>query len=159
MKTISNLFTNYVLICALTGWFSAQFLKAVFVYFRTNKFEPERLIGSGGMPSSHSAMVCAMTIAIARVEPKGMNSPVFAVAFIFACVVMYDAMGVRRSAGEQAKAINKVFDSMEIDNENDDEFETEDIQEVKVRLGHTPLEVLGGALLGILITIFYSFFY
>ena len=72
---------------------------------------------------------------------------------------MYDAMGVRRSAGEQAKAINKVFDSMEIDNENDDEFETEDIQEVKVRLGHTPLEVLGGALLGILITIFYSFFY
>ncbi len=159
MRTISNLFTNYVLICALTGWFSAQFLKAVFVYFKTHKFERERLIGSGGMPSSHSAMVCAMTIAVARVEPRGMNSPIFAIAFIFACVVMYDAMGVRRSAGEQAKAINKVFDSLELENEHEDEFENDNPQEVKVRLGHTPLEVLGGALLGILITIFYSFFY
>ena len=155
MTTISNLFTNYVLICAVSGWFPAQILKAVIVYFRTKKFEKERLIGSGGMPSAHSAMVCAMTIAVSRVESGGMNSSAFAISFILACIVMYDAMGVRRSAGEQAKALNQFAETLEAD-DDEDEFE---FKELKVRLGHTPLEVLGGALLGILIPLFLGFFY
>ncbi len=101
------------------------------------------------MPSSHSAMVCAMTVAVAQVS--GLNSSEFALAVIFSAIVMYDAMGVRRAAGEQAKVINRIVDEVE---KNGQEFTDKDLKEY---LGHTPLEVLCGALLGILITVVYRY--
>ena len=175
MEFLQTVVGNYILKVSVLSWLIAQILKTLFHLIATKKFDKERLVGAGGMPSSHSAMVCALTVAMARVE--GIGSPLFALAFLFAAVVMYDAMGVRRAAGEQAKVLNRMIDawekSQEIEElpEDADEEELdvaekmtllsllrskrnamkEDDVELKEYLGHTPLEVLGGALLGILI--------
>lgn len=149
MKTIYDLTRNYTLHCAVLGWVIAQFLKMLYTLLATGRFDLERLFGSGGMPSSHSAMVCALAVSTARAY--GVGSPVFSVAFILACVVMYDAMGVRRAAGEHAKIINEVMDFLKMGDSIDKD--TEEDKELKEKLGHTPLEVLGGALLGILIAV------
>ncbi len=95
------------------------------------------------MPSSHSSTVCALATSVARTS--GLQSPVFAVAFLLAFVVMYDAMGVRRAAGEQAKVINKIAELQE--EKNEDFF----VKELKELIGHTPIEVIAGAALGIFI--------
>ncbi len=118
------------------------------------------------MPSSHTALVCSMTIAVSKLT--GVNSPEFAIAFIIAAVVMYDAMGVRRAAGEQAKVLNKIVfqwgDVVKKDSQQDGEAQKQKTEEelakkeLKEFLGHTPLEVLGGALLGILIAMFFPVF-
>jgi len=146
---------NYVLVASLLSWCIAQILKTILNILSTKKFDPERLVGAGGMPSSHSALVCSATIALSR--EVGLNSPEFAIMFIFALVVMYDAMGVRRAAGMHAKEINKINKNLDennvvidIDNENKS-------KELKEFLGHTPFEVLGGALLGILIALMVPF--
>ena len=113
------------------------------------------MIGAGGMPSAHSATVCAMTIAVSRIS--GFNSPEFAICCIVAFVVMYDATGVRRAAGEQARRLNQIlshFKKQGIDiglEEEDDPTENPDMKELKEFLGHTPVQVLAGALLGIII--------
>ncbi len=139
---IKELISNYFIDVAVISWLSAQILKTLFEFIMTKKFNPERLVGAGGMPSAHSALVCSVTVAMAR--KIGFNSPEFAICFIVAGVVMYDAMGVRRAAGEQAKVLNKlVFE----DKGNAHRPE----KALKEFLGHTPLEVLGGALLGILV--------
>lgn len=152
MATIKHLLNNYILVVAAGSWFCAQVIKVLLNLFVKKKFVAERLIGSGGMPSSHSAAVCSMTIGIARLE--GVGTPLFALSFMLAAIVMYDAMGVRRAAGEQAKVINKMvlntIDKEETDNENSD-GKKDTFKELKEYLGHTPLEVLGGALLGIII--------
>ena len=120
------------------------------------------------MPSSHSSLVCSLALATAK--KMGYSSPEFAITVVLAAIVMYDAMGVRRAAGEQAKVLNKLVDgftlenffwndkkfSDEIEGENeleDKKDELEELKDVKLKefLGHTPLEVLGGALLGILV--------
>ena len=107
------------------------------------------------MPSAHSALVCSLTVAIARTV--GVSSPEFALAFLVACVVMYDAMGVRRSAGEQAKVLNKIIFTWEKSQDAPDEDEDDMFKkDLKESLGHTPLEVLGGALLGILVAMLVS---
>lgn len=147
MYNIKELLSNYLLSCAVIGWLSAQVLKTILVFLTQRKFVPERLFGAGGMPSAHSATVIALTIASAR--SCGLGSTEFAFAFVLSAVVIYDAMGVRRAAGEQAKAINKI-----IRTSNSDEYEgnnIEDVEELKEMLGHTPIEVLGGVLLGMLI--------
>lgn len=150
---------------AVVSWFSAQIIKVLLNLLVDRKLVLERFVGAGGMPSSHSALVCSLTIAIAR--RLGYASPEFALAFCFAAIVMYDAMGVRRAAGEQAKVLNKLvfhFDWSKFTFQSDDGEEQEDGQEqheevdmptkeLKEFLGHTPLEVLGGALLGILIAL------
>lgn len=143
-KAFTDLFFNYILMSAVISWFLAQLLKFIITFVTTGKSVPERLVGSGGMPSSHTALVCSATIAAAKSE--GTASPIFAVCFILACVVMYDAMNVRRQAGEHAKIINRMINEKEIHKESG----YEDI-ELKEKLGHTPLEVLGGALLGIVV--------
>lgn len=143
-KAFTDLFFNYILMSAVISWFLAQLLKFIITFATTGKSVPERLVGSGGMPSSHTALVCSATIAAAKSE--GTASPIFAVCFILACVVMYDAMNVRRQAGEHAKIINRMINEKEIHKESG----YEDI-ELKEKLGHTPLEVLGGALLGIVV--------
>lgn len=147
MNQIKDLFSNYVLNVALISWLSAQILKTIINYFMTNKLNLERLFGAGGMPSAHSACVCAMTIAIARLE--GVNSVYFAIAFIISSIVMYDAMGVRRAAGEQAKVINMIVKKHK--DEKGVSYIPKNQDLLKEFLGHTPFEVLGGALLGILV--------
>lgn len=143
-RVFTDLFFNYILMSAVISWFLAQLLKFIITYVTTGKSVPERLVGSGGMPSSHTALVCSATIAAAKSE--GTASPIFAVCFILACIVMYDAMNVRRQAGEHAKVINRMINEKEIGKESGYEDVT-----LKEKLGHTPLEVLGGALLGIVV--------
>ena len=143
-KVFTDLFFNYILMSAVISWFLAQLLKFIITYVTTGKSVPERLVGSGGMPCSHTAFVCSATIAAAKSE--GTASPIFAVCFILACIVMYDAMNVRRQAGEHAKVINRMINEKEIGKESGYEDVT-----LKEKLGHTPLEVLGGALLGIVV--------
>ena len=146
---------NYVLTAAVVSWCAAQTIKTILHLLQTKKFSPERLFGAGGMPSSHSALVCSATVAMCR--KCGVGSPEFAMCFLFALVVMYDAMGVRRSAGLHAKEINRlnrifIVKGIASDSENDKQTESKRKKEFKEYLGHTPFEVLGGALLGILIS-------
>ena len=149
MGTLSSLEYNYVLVSAVISWTAAQIIKTLLYLIKNRNFKAERLFGAGGMPSSHSALVCAATIAVSR--KVGPGSPEFAIMFIIAIVVMYDAMGVRRAAGLHAKEINKMNKYFEIDSKTDEENIKH--KELKEYLGHTPFEVLGGALLGILIAL------
>ncbi len=155
---------NVVLLIAVISWLLAQIIKTIVHLIKTKKFIPERLTGAGGMPSAHSACVCSMAIATCRV--CGITSTEFALSMVLALVVMYDAMGVRRSAGLHAREINRLKHIVsELDEEfmdrfddkveeiasHDNEESPEKMHELKEFLGHTPLEVLCGALLGILI--------
>lgn len=144
---------NYVMTVAIASWCAAQVIKTIIHFIQTKSFNPERLFGAGGMPSSHSALVCSATIALCR--KCGFDSSEFAIMFILAMVVMYDAMGVRRSAGLHAREINRInriFAIKEI-KPLDEANSKKNVKkkELKEYLGHTPFEVLGGALLGILI--------
>lgn len=150
MRSIQHLFFgNYILFVAIVSWLAAQLCKTVINCFLSGKFEAERLWGAGGMPSAHSALVCSLFIATAK--QQGVNSPFFAFAFVLAAIVMYDAMGVRRETGEQAKVLNKMMDDWMSDEE--DAPMTENGKRLKEKVGHTPFEVLSGALLGILIAV------
>ncbi|MCI8511106.1 MAG: divergent PAP2 family protein [Lachnospiraceae bacterium] len=133
---------NRVLICAVAGWVVAQVLKTLIDVCLNGSLNLERLFGSGGMPSSHSATVCAL--AMASGMKYGPGSFEFAVCFVLAMVVMYDAIGVRQETGKQAKLLNSVFF------ENILNFDGVILQEkLKEYVGHTPLQVAAGALLGI----------
>ena len=92
---------NYLLYVALLSWLAAQVCKTILDFILSGKLDLERMFGAGGMPSAHSALVCSLTISTAR--KYGISSPFFAFAFVLAAIVMYDAMGVRRAAGEQAR--------------------------------------------------------
>lgn len=153
MAFFKEFFANRVLFAAILGWLCAQVLKVALTLVSTRKMRMERLWGAGGMPSAHSAMVCALTISVARVD--GVTSPAFALAVMFAFVTMYDAMGVRRETGVHAKLLNKYLNQLETKNADVDgdgvpDKEVDEI-ELKEFIGHTPLEVLGGVLLGILV--------
>ena len=128
---------------AAISWAIAQGLKVILTLLISKRFDSSRMWGSGGMPSSHSAMVCAMMMVIGFRE--GFTSSVFALAFCFCCVVMYDAAGVRRSAGKNAAVINHLLDGLA---GNGFAFDEERLKEL---VGHTPIQVLAGALLGMLI--------
>lgn len=147
MEKIAGLFSNYVLNVSLLSWATAQVLKTILNFLKTKKFDPERLVGAGGMPSAHSASMCSMTIGVAKT--MGFTSPIFAVAFMVSAVVMYDAMGVRRAAGEHARIINLIVKKNPV--QNGQSYFSAKKDQLKEFLGHTPLEVLGGAMLGILI--------
>ena len=154
-KLWSFLACNYILYVPLLSWLAAQICKTIIDLILSGKLDLERMFGAGGMPSAHSALVCSLTVAIARTV--GVSSPEFALAFLVACVVMYDAMGVRRSAGEQAKVLNKIIFTWEKSQDAPDEDEDDMFKkDLKESLGHTPLEVLGGALLGILVAMLVS---
>lgn len=151
-------YMNVALLVSLMSWIVAQLIKVVIHAVKYKTFNPERLFGAGGMPSSHSSTVCALAISIVKIE--GFQSTEFAIAMILAMVVMYDATGVRRSAGIHAKQINRlrhIVDQLgeemldDIDEKLDEEEDPEDTKELKEYLGHTPLQVLCGALLGIII--------
>lgn len=127
------------LIAIIAGWVIAQGLKYVFAVVRQRSFRQLRqLYLSGNMPSSHSATVVALVTVIALID--GVQSPIFAVAALFAAIVMYDAMMVRRSSGEQGLAIQELIKSLK-----------SSVRLPRAAKGHTPLEVLVGALLGVTI--------
>lgn len=131
---------------AVTGWVVAQVLKTLLDISLNRSFNPERLVGSGGMPSSHSATVCGLATAAGL--RYGTGSFEFAICFILAAVVMYDAIGVRQETGKQAKVLNRLLfeDLLKLDSVV--------LQEkLKEYVGHTPIQVLAGAILGIVIAV------
>ena len=131
---------NLVLDLAMLAWFVAQVLKALIEICVQGRFDWHTLVSSGGMPSSHSAFVCALAASLG--ELYGWKNPMFALAAGMAAVVMYDACNVRRAAGEQAKVLNDLLAHL-------DQFTPQRAERaLKELLGHTPLQVVMGALLG-----------
>lgn len=143
MSILIEIVTNRVIQAAVLSWAIAQALKVILTLCISRKFDGSRMFGSGGMPSSHSAMVCAMLTVIGFHE--GFGSSIFALAFCFAGVTMYDAAGVRRSTGKNAAVINHLLDDLATKGFSMDE------ERLKELVGHTPLQVMAGALLGIFI--------
>lgn len=144
MEFIEGALGNPVLAAAVMGWFVAQVLKLIIHFMITKEFVWERMVGSGGMPSSHSSTVCALATA-AGVRYGGASFE-FAISVIMAIIVMHDAMGVRRETGIQAKVINEM---MALFREMGNKMSVED--KLKEFVGHTPLQVWMGALLGLLV--------
>lgn len=137
-----GLLQNQALIAGLTAWAIAQIIKIPLDYFRTRRWNWALLFTTGGMPSSHSALMTGTAHAIGLYQ--GFDSPIFAIAVAITMVVVYDAAGVRRQAGIHAQRINVLFDELLRGHLMDEK----DLREV---LGHTPLEVAGGILLGLIV--------
>lgn len=146
MKFITDLLNNRIFISAALGWFAAQVLKTLIHLFITKQFVMERMVGSGGMPSSHSATVCGLATAVGM--RYGGGSYEFAMAAILAIVVMHDAMGVRMETGRQGKILNEM---LEVFTNMGKQISAE--ARLKEFVGHTPLQVLMGAILGIIIAV------
>jgi acid phosphatase family membrane protein YuiD len=138
------IFGNRIIDVVFVAWFIAQFYKVLSVIILDRKFDIKRLWGTGGMPSSHSSSVSSLVTSIAFVE--GMSSSYFAMAAIFSGVVMYDAAGIRRAAGKHAGVLNKIVEKLT--QKIEEKIADENLKEL---LGHTPFEVLIGALLGIVV--------
>ncbi len=136
---LEELADNTPIWSAVIAWAIAQFLKIILTYISEKKIDLRRAYGSGGMPSSHTAFSVALAINIGKIY--GFNAPSFSVACVLAMIVMYDAAGVRRAAGQHAAAINELFKQSGL-NIND---------QLKELLGHTPLQVFAGAVLGIFV--------
>lgn len=135
---------NRPLAAAVLAWVLAQVIKTLFYRIKTGKFSAERILGSGGMPSSHSAAVVALTVVI--LKTSGADSAEFGLAALFALITMYDATGVRRAAGLHAKALNRIM------RQNDPNIKRKDLKEF---LGHSPLEVLCGVILGVVVGVLF----
>lgn len=140
-----ELWGNSVLWTAVIGWAAAQILKVILTLVVYKKLDFTRITGSGGMPSSHSSFVVALTMSIGFTQ--GFDSAMFAICAVVSFVIMYDAAGIRRSAGQQAAILNKLVETWG----KEDKSLTE--KKLKELLGHTPVEVFAGAILGIIIAI------
>ena len=141
MNTFGQFITNKFIYIPVLLWAGIQIFKVIYDLVITKKFNFKRILGAGGMPSSHSAVVVSLATLIAK--DQGVDSPIFALALIFAFVVMYDAAGVRRAAGKQAKLLNKIVETPGLT--------TVQVQERLVEvLGHSPTEVFVGALIGLI---------
>lgn len=142
MNNFMGFLTNKYIYVPILLWFLIQLFKLIYDLVTTKKFNFKRILGAGGMPSSHSAVVVSLATLIGKYE--GVNTAIFAVSLVFAAVVMYDACGVRRAAGRQAALLNKII-------------ETPGLTGVQVRerlveaLGHTPVQVFVGALIGLVV--------
>ena len=147
MHSVAGLFHNHVLFAGLIGWFLAQSLKIPIHYLVEKEWDWHRFHGSGGMPSSHTAMVVAATIMLGALH--GFDTPLFAVSAVFSSIVMYDATGVRRETGRQARIINQILQDVLINGRPISDVELKEL------IGHKPIEVAGGALLGIAIALVY----
>jgi len=139
MNTIMSIITNKYIYVPLMLWFFIQTFKVIYDLVTLKKLNFKRIMGAGGMPSSHSAVVVSLATLIGKYE--GVETSIFALAVILAFVVMYDAAGVRRAAGRQAKLLNKII-------------ETPGLSSLEVQgklvevLGHTPIQVIVGAIIG-----------
>ena len=141
MTLINDILSNHMLICAVVSYFAAQIIKIIITLIREMRIDLHLMFASGGMPSSHSSTVAALCISSARV--LGVSSPFFAITLVLSAIVMYDAAGVRRAAGEHAKILNHLLEDLT----SGDHERTE--AGLKELIGHTPLQVVMGALLGI----------
>lgn len=143
MNFLTEFFSNKIISATLLSWLIAQIIKTILVLITSKTFDFTRLIGSGGMPSSHSSLVSALAIMTARVE--GISSTAFAICFSLAMIVMYDACNVRKEAGEHARIINILIEEW-VEKEN-----LKMDKDLKELLGHTPFEIIIGAILGCLV--------
>jgi uncharacterized protein len=139
---MSTLLSNRILVAAFLAWLVAQVSKTLFELIQQRKLILSRLVSSGGMPSSHTALVTGLATATGR--EMGLGSAAFAIAVVLASIVMYDAAGVRRAVSIQARILNQMIDEA---------FQGHPIAEKRLRelIGHTPIQVFVGALLGIVI--------
>ncbi len=141
MQTINNsLFGNHALLAALLSWAIAQVSKTILEVVKQRKLVVSRLVSSGGMPSSHSALVTGLAAATGR--QVGVSSPLFAITVVLASIVMYDAAGVRRAVSIQARILNQMIEEA---------FQGSPMGEKRLRelIGHTPIQVIVGGILGI----------
>ena len=142
MSELQKAINNKYIYIPLIVWFCIQVFKVIYELIITKKFDFKRIIGAGGMPSSHSAVVTTLASLVGKYE--GVDTPIFAMSVVFAMVVMYDAAGVRRAAGKQASVLNKIVKTPSLSGV--------DVQEKLVEvLGHTPLQVFVGAFIGIVV--------
>ena len=145
MSFLNDLLHNQIFVAAVLGWLVAQVLKTIIHMIVNKQFVAERMVGGGGMPSSHSATVCALATATGM--RYGGGSFEFAVAIMLAIIVMYDAMGVRRETGIQGRVLNDMDIFMNMGKEISAEAKLKEL------VGHTPLQVLMGAVLGCVIAV------
>ncbi len=144
MSFFEGILNNDIFIICITAWFVAQLLKVIITLIFEKRIDISRFVGSGGMPSSHSSFVTSLATSIGI--KTGYDSPEFALSLVFALIVMYDAAGVRRSVGKQAKILNRIIEDIHAHKTH---IFTE--KRLKELVGHTPVEVLSGAILGIVI--------
>ena len=141
MNYLLEFVTNKYIYIPFSLWLGIQLFKVIWDLVTTKKFNFKRILGAGGMPSSHAAVVTSLATLIGKNE--GVDTPLFAISIIFAFVVMYDAAGVRRAAGKQAKLLNKIIETPGL--------KMGEVQEKLVEvLGHTPIQVIVGAIIGII---------
>lgn len=144
MQDFGDIFHNQVLLVAITACLIAQVLKVFVELARHGKLNLRSLVETGGMPSAHSAFVTALAMGVG--QALGWASPDFAVAAVFAVIVMYDAAGVRQAAGKQARVLNQIIDEFF---QGEHHFNEERLKEL---LGHTPFQVIAGSILGVAIS-------
>ena len=137
------IFDNYYIMVPVIAWFVAQTIKVVIESIKEKKFKFSRFIGNGGMPSGHAAVVSSL--AVVTLMDYGVESTQFGMVTVFALIILADAIGVRYETGKQAKAINEIIEDL-----NENEIEVE-IRQLKEQVGHRPVEVLAGTILGIAI--------
>ncbi|NJL82221.1 MAG: divergent PAP2 family protein [Chloroflexaceae bacterium] len=147
MQDLEKIFNNHILVVAVLACLTAQALKVVIELFRNGKVDFRFLMATGGMPSAHSALVGALATGVGQV--MGWASPEFAIACLFAVIVMYDAAGVRQAAGKQARLLNQIVDELFSERQFDEE-------RLKELLGHTPFQVFVGLSLGVGISLLAS---
>ena len=142
MEILTQIVHNRFIIVPFLTWLAIQSFKVIWDLVTIKKFNFKRILGAGGMPSSHSAVVMSLTVMVGR--ELGFDSCYFALAFAFSTIVMYDAAGVRRAAGKQASLLNKIIETPGLTGVQ--------VQEKLVEvLGHTPIQVFVGALIGIIV--------
>ena len=142
---------NLTLDLAIFAWFIAQVIKTLIHFVANRNLDLKRMVGSGDMPSSHSAFVCAATMSIGQV--CGWRDPLFSLSAAIALVVMYDACNVRRAAGEQAKVLNQMIEEwIDISEKNSPFLQNMHLKEM---VGHTPLQVMAGMVVGIVVGCLY----
>lgn len=140
MRQFTELFNNSLLMVALLSWLIAQVLKVIITLVNEHRLDFKKLVSSGGMPSSHSAISTSLAIGVGQLH--GYDSALFAIAAVLSFIVMYDAANVRLEAGKQAALLNRIIDVLQ------DPNVTLEVR-LKELLGHTPLQVLAGAVLGV----------
>lgn len=146
---ITELLQNRILLTAFLGWAVAQLLKTILYWFLNHDFRWERLVGSGGMPSSHAALVLSMVTAI--VKQCGPGSVEFAIGAVLAVVVLHDARGVRLETGKQAQAINAILNYLK--NSSTSHFPDVELKEL---VGHTPFQVVVGSVIGLTVGVLFG---
>ena len=144
-RTLYDNFFNLALAIAFVAWVTAQLLKMIGGYFREKRLDWGFFVRSGGMPSAHTALVTSLATTVGFIE--GFNSVLFGAAAVFALIVMYDAAGVRRSVSKQSVILNRILQELKEKRPKDVEH---DVREL---IGHTPIQVFNGALVGIVVAV------